>query len=122
MRKFRQGTAPVILYSKNGVKLYEFDKDRFIETDDEDLIDLLLAMGAVEVPPYVPPVPQDLTEVVERLDALGGRVSSVEERANIRSIGGGLSLSGEGELSATGSGGEIDLEPLTDEELEEIFA
>lgn len=121
MRKFRQGDAPVILYSKSGVRLYEF-VDRYLYTDDDDLANLLLAMGAVEVPPYVPPVPQDLTEVIERLDALGGRVSSVEARSNIRRIGDGLSLSGEGELSATGSGGEIDLEPLTDAELEEIFA
>ena len=31
MRKFRQGDAPVIVYGKSGVKLYEFDKDRLIE-------------------------------------------------------------------------------------------
>ena len=48
MRKFRQGDAPVILY-RRGVKLYEFDKDRLLETDDEGLIALLLSLGAVEI-------------------------------------------------------------------------
>lgn len=119
MRKFRQGDAPVILYSKSGVKLYEF-VDRYLYTDDDELANLLLAMGAVEAPPYAPSGPQDLTEVAERLDALGDRVSSVEARANIRSIGGGLSLSGEGELFVAGSGGEIDLDALTETEIKEI--
>lgn len=133
MRRFRQGDAPVILYSPRGVKLYDFGLNRIIETDDEDLINLLLAMGAVEIPQEVPPVPQDLTEVAERINALSGRLSALEAAlagkvdkeinralssndygdadksklaalADIRTIGAGLALSGEGELTATGSG------------------
>lgn len=132
MRKFRQGDAPTILYSKNGVKLYDFGLNRIIDTDDEDLCNLLLAMGAVEIPPEIPPVPQDLTEVAERINALAGRVTATETAlsakvdrvpgmglstvdyslaaatklqglADIRAIGDGLDLA-EGELSATGSG------------------
>ena len=106
MRRFRQGDAPVILYSPRGVKLFDFGLDRIIETDDDDLINLLLAMGAIEIPPVVPPVPQDLTEVAARINALDGRVLIVEGRADIKSVGAGLSLSGAGELSATGSGGQ----------------
>lgn len=106
MRRFRQGDAPVILYSPRGVKLFDFGLNRIIETDDEDLINLLLAMGAIEIPPVVPPVPQDLTEVAARINALDGRVLIVEGRADIKSVGAGLSLSGAGELSATGSGGQ----------------
>lgn len=104
MRRFRQGDAPVILYSPRGIKLFDFGLNRIIETDDEDLSNLLLAMGAIEIPPVVPPVPQDLTEVAARINALDGRVVVIEGRADIKSVGTGLSLSGAGELSATGSG------------------
>lgn len=104
MRRFRQGDAPVILYSTSGLKLYDFGLNRIIETDDEDMINLLLAMGAIEIPAAVSPVPQDLTEVAARINALDGRVVVIEGRADIRSVGSGLSLSGEGELSATGTG------------------
>ena len=75
--KLYQGTAPVILW-RDGKPLYEFN-DRWLETDDADLIALLLSLGAVEWKEILPP-PQDLDEVVERLGVMDGRVSSLESK------------------------------------------
>ena len=75
--KLYQGTAPVILW-RDGKPLYEFN-DRLLETDDEALIALLLSLGAVEFKEEAA-APQDLTEVVEHISLLSGRVTSLENK------------------------------------------
>ena len=73
-----QGTACAVGY-RGGVLTWEFN-DRWLETDDEELIALLLSLGAVEFKED-DATPQDLTEVVERIGLLSGRVTSLENKA-----------------------------------------
>lgn len=73
--KLYQGTAPAVGY-RDGKLLYEFN-DRWLDTEDAELIALLLSLGAYEWKQPQPPA-QDLDEVNERLTLLNGRVGSIE--------------------------------------------
>ena len=98
--KLYQGTAPAVGY-RDGKLLYEFN-DRWLETDDADLIALLLSLGAYEYR-NDPPPPQDLDEVIERLGVMDGRVSSLESKS--------------GDYVKT-----ADMIPITEAEVDEITA